>query len=87
MKHLMISLLVAIVAMTATAQGNKADYRVVPLPDRIDGIKGADFRLTEQCLVNYPAGDRNMERNAAMLSQYVEEMTGMHLSTRPTINM
>ena len=87
MKHLMISLLVAIVAMTATAQGNKADYRVVPLPDRIDGIKGADFRLTEQSLVNYPAGDRNMERNAAMLSQYVEEMTGMHLSTRPTANM
>ena len=83
----MISLLVAIVAMTATAQGNKADYRVVPLPDRIDGIKGADFRLTEQCLVNYPAGDRNMERNAAMLSQYVEEMTGMHLSTRPIVNM
>ena len=87
MRHFMISLLVAIVAMTATAQGNKADYRVVPLPDRIDGIKGADFRLTEQCLVNYPAGDRNMERNAAMLSQYVEEMTGMHLSTRPTANM
>ena len=87
MKHLMISLLVAIVAMTATAQGNKADYRVVPLPDRIDGIKGADFRLTEQSLVNYPAGDRNMERNAAMLSQYVEEMTGVHLSTRPTVNM
>ncbi len=87
MRHLMISLLVAIVAMAATAQGNKADYRVVPLPDRIDGIKGADFRLTEQSLVNYPAGDRNMERNAAMLSQYVEEMTGMHLSTRPTVNM
>ena len=87
MRHLLISLLVAVVAMAATAQGNKADYRVVPLPDRIDGIKGADFRLTEQCLVNYPAGDRNMERNAAMLSQYVEEMTGMHLSTRPTVNM
>ena len=87
MRHFMISLLVAIVAMTATAQGNKADYRVVPLPDRMYGIKGADFRLTEQSLVNYPAGDRNMERNAAMLSQYVEEMTGMHLSTRPTANM
>ena len=87
MRHLLISLLVAAVAVTATAQGNKADYRVVPLPDRIDGIKGADFRLTEQCLVNYPAGDRNMERNAAMLSQYVEEMTGVHLSTRPTVNM
>ena len=74
MRHFMISLLVAIVAMTATAQGNKADYRVVPLPDRIDGIKGADFRLTEQSLVNYPAGDRNMERNAAMLSHYVEQI-------------
>ncbi len=76
-------MMVAIIAMTVMAQVPRADYRVVPLPDRIDGIKGADFRLTEQCFINYPAGNREMERNAAMLSRYVEEMTGIHLSTRP----
>ncbi len=70
-------------ASAAMAQGNRADYRVVPLPDRIDGIKSADFKLTNRCLIDYPIGNRDMERNAAMLSQYVEELTGIHISTRP----
>ena len=75
-----------LMAVTAMAQVPTADYRVVPLPNVINGIKSADFKLTEQRLINYPTGNRDMERNAAMLSQYIEELTGMHLSTHPTIN-
>ena len=70
-------------ASAAIAQGNLADYHVVPLPDRIDGIKSADFKLTNRCLIDYPIGNRDMERNATMLSAYVEDLTGIHLSTRP----
>ena len=70
-------------ASAAMAQGSRADYRVVPLPDRIDGIKSADFKLTNRCLIDYPMGNRDMERNAAMLSGYIEELAGMHLSIRP----
>ena len=70
-------------ASAAMAQDSRADYRVVPLPDRIDGIKSGDFRLKNNCLIDYPTGNRDMERNAAMLSAYVEELTGIHLSTRP----
>ena len=73
----------ALMAVAAWSQVPRADYRVIPLPSSINGIKSADFRLSEQCMVNYPAGNRDMERNAAMLSQYVEELTGIHLSTRP----
>ncbi len=83
MKQLIVCAMVALAAIASVAQGNRADYRVVPLPNVINGIKSADFKLTDQCLVNYPAGNRDMERNAAMLSQYVEELTGIHLSTRP----
>ena len=72
--------------MGAVAQENLANYRTVPLPERIDGIKNSNFRLTDACLVNYPTGNREMERNAAMLSGYIEELTGMHLSTRPTVS-
>ena len=86
MRNLILTSLLAVICIAATAQGSRADYRVVPLPDRIDGIRGADFRLTENCIINYPTGQRDMERNAALLSQYVEELTGMHLSTRPTVN-
>ena len=83
-QQIIICLLTAMMlASAAIAQGNRADYRVVPLPDRIDGIKSADFKLTNRCLIDYPIGNRDMERNAAMLSQYVEELTGIHISTRP----
>lgn len=73
----------SMLASAAMAQGSRADYRVVPLPDRIDGVKSGDFRLKSDCLIDYPTGNRDMERNAAMLSGYIEDMTGMHLSTRP----
>ena len=76
----------ALVSVMALGQNARADYRVVPLPGTINGIKSADFKLNEQCLINYPTGNRDMERNAMMLSQYVEELTGIHLSTRPSLN-
>ena len=76
---------IVVLASTAMAQTPQADYRVVPLPDRIDGIKNADFVLNEECLINYPKGNRDMERNAAMLSGWVEDLTGIHLSICPTV--
>lgn len=72
-----------ITVITAVAQEHRADYRVVPLPDRIDGIKDKDFLLKSTCLIDYPAGNRDMERIAVMLSGYIEDLTSMHLSTRP----
>lgn len=72
-----------ITVITAIAQVHRADYRVVPLPDRIDGIKDKDFLLKSTCLIDYPAGNRDMERIAVMLSGYIEDLTSMHLSTRP----
>ena len=83
MKHFITSLLLSIIAVASMAQVNKADYRVVPLPEMINGIKDGGFKLKSNCLIDYPIGNRDMERNAAMLSGYIEELTGLHLSTRP----
>ena len=84
----LLLIIAAWLAVTAAgmAQTPRADYRVIPLPDAINGIKSSDFSLTPQRLINYPTGNRDMERNALYLSQYIEEMTGMHLSIRPTRN-
>ena len=84
----LIFCLMAAAVMTAIAQVQPvADYRVVPLPAQVNGIKGGDFKLGTNCLINYPTGNRQMERNAELLSQYIEEMTGMHLSVRPTTSV
>lgn len=87
MNRFIIAVFAGILALGSAAQVPRANYRVVPLPDRIDGIKTADFRLTQACLVNYPTGNRDLERIAAMLSGYVEDMTGIHMSTRPTVSI
>ena len=84
-KSLLLLLFTALTALTSMALTQRADYRVVPLPSALNGIKSADFLLNEGCIINYPTGNRDMERNACMLSQYIEEITGMHLSTRPTL--
>ena len=84
-KFFTLLLLAAMVAVAATAQEGRADYRIVPLPDRIDGIKSHGYSMNERCLIDYPQGDRDMERNAILLSQYIEELTGMHLSTHPIL--
>lgn len=84
-QRLVLCMALALLAIASMAQTPRADYRVVPLPERIDGIKSADFRLTCDCLIDYPMGNREMERNALLLSGYIEELTGMHLSTRPTV--
>lgn len=86
MNKFIIVLISGILAFGSAAQAPKANYRIVPLPGRIDGIKNADFKLTQACIVNYPTGNHDLERNASMLSTYIEEMIGMHLSTRPTLN-
>ena len=87
MKKILL-IVAAWLAVTAAglAQTPRADFRVIPLPDAIHGIKGSDYQLTPQRLINYPTGNRDMERNAMLLSQYIEEMTGMYLSIRPTRN-
>ena len=86
MKKLIIAIIAGILALGSAAQAPRANYRVVPLPESINGIKGNDFKLTGNCLIDYPKGNRDMKRNAIMLSEYIEELTGMHLSVRPTVN-
>ena len=86
-KQLLIAIACLATTVACMAQTPHADYRVVPLPDAINGIKGSDYLLTQERFINYPAGNRDMERNAMLLSQYIEDMTGgMHLSIRPTVN-
>jgi hexosaminidase len=75
--------LLTVLAMEARPVEYRADYRVIPLPDKIDGVKDASFVIRDGTTINYPKGNRDMERNAVMLSGYVEELTGLHLSTCP----
>lgn len=67
--------------LTAVGATEKADFaKVVPAPDKISyNAKGGDFTLSASTVINYTAGNADMERNAAFLAQYVKDMTKLEL--------
>ncbi len=65
-------------ATLASTTMKAADYDVVPLPQNIQLQKGEDFTLTGD--VKILAGE-GLEREAAFLQQYIEELTGLKLQT------
>lgn len=67
--------------LTAVGATEKADFaKVVPAPDKINyNPKGGDFTLSASTIINYTAGNADMERNAAFLAQYVKDMTKLEL--------
>lgn len=68
---------------SATAQ-HVADYHVIPLPQQIipttGGRSDAPFMLNAMTHISYPQGDREMQRNAYYLSEYIQKATGMKLN-------
>lgn len=51
----------------------RADYNVIPAPEVSQA--GGTFILKSGLSVGFPEGDAAMERNAAFLAQYIQEMT------------
>ena len=67
--------------LTTVGATEKADFaKVVPAPDKISyNAKGGDFTLSASTVINYTAGNADMERNATFLAQYVKDMTKLEL--------
>ena len=56
-----------------------ADYRVVPLPQEITMTGGKGFTLSERTAIAFQGGNKQMERNAKFLAEYIEEKTGIQV--------
>ena len=62
----------------------KADYaQVIPQPRSVNMQKGAPFLLQPSTVITYTAGN-DMQRNAAFLSQWINELTGVKLGVQAT---
>lgn len=56
--------------------GQVVDYRIVPLPHKIDLQAGEPFKLKSSVKIVYPAGNHDMHRNAVFLATYLKDLTG-----------
>jgi len=61
------------------AQHPVADYEIIPLPEKVEKLKGEPFELNPNTVIAYPDGNEMMRKNAEFLREYVEKATGMHL--------
>lgn len=61
-------------------EGSTADYRTVPLPQSIvsDAAKPS-FTLSASTVIAYPAKDAGLKRNAELLAEYLQQLTGLRL--------
>ena len=74
MNRLLTSIMLLLSCFMAKG-AEKADYaQVIPQPCTINMQKGAPFLLQASTVITYTAGE-DMQRNAAFLSQWIDEMT------------
>ena len=74
MNRLLTSIMLLLSCFIARG-AEKADYaQVIPQPNSINIQKGAPFLLQNSTVITYTAGE-DMQRNAAFLSQWINEMT------------
>lgn len=66
---------------TGNVKGQKVDYQIVPLPKEIkEGTTGnTPFVLMQSTRIVYPKHNKQMQRNAEFLSEYVKDVTGYSL--------
>ena len=81
MKKILLSMLVAGVCSCMMAQ--RADYRIIPLPQSVQTDSTQVFSLQSGMGIAYDAGDPEIARNAQWLRQWVEELTGIKLQLTP----
>jgi hexosaminidase len=67
-------------ALPIMATTHVADYRVVPLPSNISAKKAVAFTLKPNTKIAYSKGDDVQKRNAQLLQQYINDLTGYTLS-------
>ena len=69
-------------ALLLSAQAQRADYRIVPLPDAIEVDTARTFALASGMTIGYDEGNDEVRRTAQFLQQWVEETTGIALQLK-----
>ena len=81
-----LGFLAGLALLASCAQRNEvtANYDVIPLPQEVvpAGEDADGFKLDTETIITYAAGDSAMERNAELLAEYLEELTGI----KPTLS-
>ena len=81
MKKLGVLCMAALMAFGAGAAVT-ANYRVVPLPQKIQTSNAAGFALNARTVISYPKDQKELANEASFLQEYLKKMTGLKLAVK-----
>ncbi|MBQ7494796.1 MAG: beta-N-acetylhexosaminidase [Bacteroidaceae bacterium] len=81
MKKILLTVFMAVATLSVMAQ--RADYRIIPLPQSVQEDSTQVFTLQDGMGIAYDASNPEVARNAQFLRQWVEELTGIKLQLTP----
>lgn len=81
MKKLGVLCMAALMAFGAGAAVT-ANYRVVPLPQKIQTSNAAGFALNARTVISYPKDQKELANEASFLHEYLKKMTGLKLAVK-----
>ncbi len=77
----LLSALLSLTGASAADDRHAADYNVVPQPQEITATGKDAFTLTGATRIAYPADNDLLKRDAQFLSDYIADVTALHLAT------
>jgi len=84
MNRKIISIVIlAFTLMACNKADMNADYNIIPLPQKIDYTEGKPFELDKKTVVTYPQNNKELQRVALFLADYIKDFTGIELSVSP----
>ena len=65
------------------ASATDVDYRVIPLPQKIEVVENQKpFTLNQKSVIRYTKGNEKLKRDADFLSSYINEVMGIKLPVK-----
>lgn len=80
LKKITFCLFITVIMIGCNNKSNiEAEYKVVPLPQKITKNDEGQFILKESTKIIYPEGDETQKKTAEFLSEFIKENTGITL--------
>lgn len=75
-RHALIIAILALGIESCQKPSQQADYQIVPLPKQIELTNGTSFIMNKQTAITYPKSEGELQNEANLLAEYIEDIFG-----------
>lgn len=69
-------------SVRAVSQSTKAEYQIIPIPNKITYHKQKPFIFNKNTVIRYPKQNKELASDARFLALYINQLTGYHVQVK-----